>query len=609
MGILPEMNERTPGVLHLLCGTPNPAGALGAQVYLLAGDASAAPLSQIVPSGAAALPPRRTDLPQNPFHLTILHFNDLHGHISRITQWAQNQDLVNSSQPIFSHVVWLARQLRKNSRDDPNTGVLFLSGGDDLGGAAFDELLGDGLGPCAVHPGYQLYSAAGVDAGVIGNHDLDKGTALLARAIKTDAAFPLLSANLAGPALQGSVFPAALLVIKGIRVGLVGLTTAGEVKHLKGDDFQIADPVKTANNLLPALAPLCDVLIILSHLGNSLAASTATVISAGDVELAQSLPAGGVDLIIGGHTHQSINESGLSAANIVNGIPIVQAGAMGRFVGQVDVTIGQEAAVTCARLIATADLPVDEEFETQRVRPLLERVRPIFCRELGRTANHPDLSTAAVQNNFAAGESALVNFITDAMVDRCCQAGYPVDIAAVDVSAVYAGLPVGETLTFGDWFTLMPYADTIRLGRLTGKQLMTLLESNACRADRPGDPHTERGFLHFSRRVRYTIELGERREAARSIDLLVDGVPLERQLEQVFLVALTSFAGESAAPWERQAAYTYCVPLTGLLPQMMETDLLLRDQMITYIRAHGGVTEEAGARRDGRLKIVRTGYA
>ena len=109
-----------------------------------------------------------------------------------------------------------------------------------------------------------------------------------------DAAFPLLSANLvpaAGTDVPG-IYPAALFVVKGIRVGVIGLTTPAEIKHVSPGEFTITDPVIAAGNLLPALRPLCDVLIVLSHLGYSLASASAATAGAGDVELAGALPYG-----------------------------------------------------------------------------------------------------------------------------------------------------------------------------------------------------------------------------------------------------------------------------------------------------------------------------
>ena len=84
---------------------------------------------------------------------------------------------------------------------------------------------------------------------------------------------------------------------------MIGLTTPAEIKHVSPGEFTVTDPVVAAGNLLPALRPLCDVLIVLSHLGYNLASASAATAGAGDVELAGVLPHGAVDLIIGGHTH------------------------------------------------------------------------------------------------------------------------------------------------------------------------------------------------------------------------------------------------------------------------------------------------------------------
>jgi 2',3'-cyclic-nucleotide 2'-phosphodiesterase (5'-nucleotidase family) len=553
---------------------------------------------EIIPAEGLALPPAPDGLAEQPFRLCLLHCNDLHGHISRLKS--------HGDRPIFSRIVWRLRELRHRFCANPRTAVLFLSAGDDLMGVILDELLGDDPGSYGIHAGYHLYSAAGLDVGVLGNHELDLGLSLLAHALRRDARFPMLSANLAGcRQLAGIIYPAALLVVKGLRVGIVGLTTRGQVKQPSSFGQCMADPLQVAQNLVPALRPVCDVLIVLSHLGYSLAGSSATVLDAGDIELAESLPLGSLDLIIGGHTHHALNENGLSVANIVNGVPIVQAGAQGRFLGEVDIAVGRRVTVTDARLTLVADLPVDETFERQAVQPLLEQVRPLLSRSLGRVADHPDLMTDSVRNTFASRESALANFVTDAIVARCRASGHAVSLAAIDASCLYRGLPVGRELTFGDWFDVMPYADTVRLCEVTGLDLQELLDDNARRADRPGEPHTERGFLQFSEQVRYTVELGESRSQACSVGITLDGVPLEEQMDRSLLVACTSFCREAARPWERYASQTLRMPCLDLLAAaLIETDLLVRDELIAYILEQGGVTAEGGARRDGRLTIL-----
>jgi 2',3'-cyclic-nucleotide 2'-phosphodiesterase (5'-nucleotidase family) len=573
-------------------GTANPKGAEGAQLFLLMGDPAAAPVTEIVPAEGVE-PPPPPQLADIPFRLCILHFNDLHGHVIYDTPYGDRA--------VFSRLVWYVQELRRRSRSDPCQGVLLLSGGDDLAGGVLGELFRQAP---AIHASYRLYSAAGLDSGVVGNHDLGVGAGLLARAIQRDACFPLLSANFcASPPLVGRVYPAALLVVKGVRVGLIGLTTRAEVRC--ASDLSPNHPLVAVQNLLPALRPLCDAVIILSHLGSRLAASTAITRDAGDVELAASLPPGSVDLIVGGHTHEALNESGLSVANLVNGVPIVQAGTMGRFLGQVDMIVGERASVVGVRLISTADLPTDEEFEQNQVQPLVAQARPLLAQCLGQVADHPDLATETVQAQFAANESALANLIADGLSGGCRAAGHPVDLAAIDASSICIGLPVGGELTLGNCFKLMPYADTVRLCQLTGRQLAVLLDDNARRADRPGEPHVERGFLQFSHQVRYAIKLGDCRHAAHAVQVTVDGQPLDQQRDRVFLVACTSFVRRTAAPWERYASHQLDLPIVDALAlHYTDTDHLMRDLLIAHLRAHGGATERAGARRDGRLQMV-----
>ncbi len=588
----------TPGQLRLIRGRANPNAGDETQLFLLAGDATAGPVWDIVPEPGVKLPHRRLLGAEQGFHLKILHINDLHGHITRFTPYGD--------QPVFSRIVRRLRELRSRVRGDPNAGVLAFSAGDDLVGAVFDELLGEDPASYQVHAGYRVYSAAGFDAAALGNHDLDMGSQLLAHAIRTDATFPLLSANLVDcPHLAGLIYPAAIFVVKGVRVGVIGLTTPGQLHLLPQSRLTVADPLHTLQNLLPALRPMCDVVILLSHLGYSTSATTATVQGVGDVELARSLPPGALHLIVGGHTHHALNEQGLSVRNIVNGIPIVQAGTLGRFVGEVDITVRRGAAVTNARLTPTASLPEDPEFEQRTVQPLVRKAHHLFARPLGRVANEPDLTTFAVRNTFSAGESAMANFIADSLVAYCRSQELTVDLAVVDQSTVRCGLPVGGELVFGDWFNVMPFADTIRLIHITGAELKALIQDNALRTDRPGEPHTERGFLHFSRQIRYRVLLGSSRSQARAVDITVEGRPIDEHLGRTFTVACSSFVRQPARDWERYAQEEMGLYLVDIRRwPHRDTGIFLRDALVAVIREHGGVTQEAGARRDGRVVFV-----
>jgi 2',3'-cyclic-nucleotide 2'-phosphodiesterase (5'-nucleotidase family)/formiminotetrahydrofolate cyclodeaminase len=586
------------GSLCLISADPNPNGASDSALYLFCGDAAASPITTVTPEQGLKFPGPAAFLSQQDFHLRIYHFNDLHGHLVRFTP--------EREEAVVSRVAWQLQSAHKQIRTDPYKAVLTLSAGDECIGSVFDELLGNSPLDYQVHASYRLYSAMGVDAAVLGNHDFDKGLPLLEHAIQREARFPILAANLSGcKELAGLVFPAAVLVVKGLRIGLIGLVTRAEARIIDSE-CRVVEPLQVLHRLLPVVRPYCDLLIVLSHLGYSLEAGSAQMIDAGDVELAHSLPYRGVDLIIGGHSHTALNTAGLTPENIVNGIPIVQAGALGRFLGKVDITLRRgQASVSQVRLVPIDSIPTDPVFDQEQVQPLISQARSLFSRILGRVENNPELSADAVQNSCAAGELALANFITDALCARLQRMGIAVDVAMIDSSSLYDGLPAGGSLTFGDWFKVMPFADTIRLYQLTGQQLYDLLQDNAGRVDRPGEPHTERGFLHFSRQLRYTLYLGEDRARAWAGDITLNGMPLCDQRDQNFIVVGTSFIRELASPWERQESASSRACLFNLdgLPYS-ETDVFLRNELVAYIQEHEGVTRSAGASCDGRLQVV-----
>ncbi len=587
--------------MRFIQGRPNPSGIADAELFLLTGNATLGPVGQIEADPAWNLLLSGVSERSAPFRLRVFHFNDLHGFICKLT--------ATGERPILARMVSVVRRLRRRYQNDPDVAVLFAAGGDAQVGSLFDELLEHDQISLKVHAGYRAYSAAGVDVDVIGNHDLDRGANLLTHAIQQDARFPVLAANaISQQHLNWLCYPAALFRIKGVRIGLIGLTTAGQVKCY-ASDVTIFDPLATLQNLLPVFKPYCDILIILSHLGYSLSSDSAIVNPLGDVELAQALDYCEVDLIIGGHTHHALNENGLSAANIVNGIPIVQAGTLGRFLGSVDVTLRHgTAAVSSARLISVADLPVDLDFEENVVQPLVKQARPILGASLGSLADDPGLSTVNLRNCFAFEEIPLVNFVADGLVARCRANHQPVDLAVMDAADISVGLPRASQVTLDMWLRVMPFADTIQFCSLSGQLLLALIKDNAHRIDLPGEPHTERGFLQFSRAVRYRINVVKGgRAACYPSDITVHGRPLETQLDRTFVVACTSHTRRGCRSWEKFAATYLNLPLLSFDETHIsrtDTGLLVSRQLMAYIREQGGITPETGAKTDGRLQVI-----
>jgi 5'-nucleotidase / UDP-sugar diphosphatase len=590
-----EATQTIPGRLELVRAVPNPTGAQNVELFLLRGDATQAPVTEILPQSGIVLPSARSDL--DDLKLKIAHFNDFHGQLVHLQP--------EGGEALFSRMVSRFEQLRAVCREDNNTVQLVLSAGDDLIGSLFSELMRYPPEAERIHPAYCAYSAAGIDICGIGNHDLDPGLGIFSESVQRDAHFPVLSANVRDCSQVKPVFhPAAILVTKGIRVGVVGLTTPAEDRKFNTLEFEITDPVQVCRNLLPALRPLCDVLIILSHLGLKLGSPTAPVEKAGDIELAEQLEPGWVDLIVGGHTHDALNRDGLDAENIVNHIPIVQAGAFGAWIGEVTLTLQQDVKVVDAHLSDVLSVPVHEDFEKKVIQPLVTRLHPVRKRILGRTSDNPEISTENLNQHFASAESTLANLLTDAIVERCHHSGFSVDLAVIDKSTLSTGLEPGLPLSFEAWYQLMPYLDNIQILTLSGLQLLHLLQDNALRLNGWGKPPMERGFSHFSETVRYTIQPGRVREESCAQDIMIAGQRLCDNPQRLFTVATSSFFRGLCRDWEKSSG------IEGLLIAKEAgwesgcTRLFVRDEIGCYLEEHGGATEEAGLRLDGRLRVL-----
>jgi len=158
----------------------------------------------------------------------------------------------------------------------------------------------------------------GYAAMTIGNRETHPSR-LLFGSKTADAGFPLLCANVR-PRRGGPlpVVPHVELVRAGVRIAVFGVTVpmVTERQAVKAAwDMVFDDPVQTAARIVESLRPNCDLLIALTHVGH---ATDRRIAEAG-------LP---VDAIVSGHTHLVLEQP-----ICVGGIPIVQAGSHGRFLG------------------------------------------------------------------------------------------------------------------------------------------------------------------------------------------------------------------------------------------------------------------------------------
>ncbi len=226
--------------------------------------------------------------------LTILHTNDLHGKLT---------DAVCKT---------IIREKNVGGR------VLLLDGGDAVSsGNVYFRPGGE--------PILKRMTELGYHAMAMGNrefHFMEAGLKSKTR----QAGFPILAANLQGRGdkIPDGVKPSVLFQLDGLRVGVFGLTVPMITQDMTIrmlSPYCFDNPITTAARIVPKLRKECDFLIALTHIGFRQ-----------DMELATSVD--GIDLIVGGHSHNAIKE-----VEYFGRTAVVQAGWWGHYLGRTEIEL------------------------------------------------------------------------------------------------------------------------------------------------------------------------------------------------------------------------------------------------------------------------------
>lgn len=281
------------------------------------------PFCQDVETGGAALVAS----------FTVLHTNDHHGRFwrNRLGEYgmAARKTLIDQ---ITAEVEAAGGE------------VLLLSGGDINTGVPESDLQD-------AEPDFLGMNLLGYDAMAVGNHEFDNPREVLAQQ-EADANFPFLSANIYEEASGTRLFDShATFTVNGINIAVIGLTTEDTPFTSNPDNtvgLEFRDPKAEAALLIPEImaneSP--DLVFGLTHMGHYANGNNGSN-APGDVALAESLPEGALDLIVGGHSQNPacVNEDGTytdfspgdpCVPDMKNGTYIVQAVDWGKYVGRAD---------------------------------------------------------------------------------------------------------------------------------------------------------------------------------------------------------------------------------------------------------------------------------
>lgn len=624
--------------------TPNPEGAFD-QLFAFYGEVGGmSPGAARVYVRSRTLPPALRLSSGEERVLRIFHFNDMHNNLTEFHSSRGNTHR-------FSQIVKRVNDARANAAD--NESVLFVSAGDDVTGTIFDELLGSDEASFITCPSYDAYSAAGLDVAVVGNHELDRGARMFELSVENSAAFPVLSANLYGSQfLDAADHPAAVIgVVNGIRVGFVGLTTIHESKlNPQGDpQFSGASPLETLETVLPAVARYSDVIVLLPHVGydGEIDGVIRHPLDEGDLDLAEAasrITRGKPTVLIGGHTHTVLNANGLEV--ITNGVPILQAGEWGKNFGELEITLTAQGRSLAASYDYTMhatkkrddrdpgnplyeqDSDYDQVFDQTVMDPIIAQLDVVRAEVIGQSGSSTNITPEATRYDRYMGESAIANFLTDAIVSR--SANFPagpggesqqVALAVFNSSAIISGIQTNSTITYDDWFNVMPYADHVVVTELSGQQLKDIIIDNAKRVVRDEElvenggtinvsGFISRGKLNFSSGVRYEISLGANPPyTATAQNITLFGDPIDTVLGDTYKVAWGDYIIPNGNEGWNGGQIGGGMPdgVTGLDLRGIDyndTGLIFRNETVEFLRSSSGTIQELGAVKDGRVVVV-----
>lgn len=239
--------------------------------------------------------------------LTVLHTNDLHGRLS-----SERANAVQSIRRTIDHA-----------------SLLFDAGDAVTAGNITYKRSGE--------PILDLMSTVGYDGMVVGNREFHVWERGFVSKLAL-ARFPILSANIRrrDGGMPLPCMPSHTYYVDGRRITTLGLTVPIVTEQMavrRLSAYLFDDPIKTAARLVPSLRQECDMLICLSHIGFE-----------HDRCLAEQVE--GIDLIIGGHSHTTLPQ-GESRGRTM----IVHAGSHARWLGRVDLEIGDRVSIVSAELL------------------------------------------------------------------------------------------------------------------------------------------------------------------------------------------------------------------------------------------------------------------
>ncbi|HZE38361.1 MAG TPA: bifunctional metallophosphatase/5'-nucleotidase [Stackebrandtia sp.] len=503
----------------------------------------------------------------NTTDIQLLAINDFHGNLEPPTgSSGQLTELDDSGK---EHTIdaggseYLATDLakaRKHHKDSTTVAAGDLIGASPFTSAAFHD-----------EPTIEAMNKMKLEVTSVGNHEFDEGFTELKRmqdggCHPTDgcadpkhkfkgAKFHYLGANVDDKDSKQPVLPPVWVknYSDGARVGFIGMTLHGTgdiISHEGNENLEFADEVKTANFYTKVLEMTgVNSIVVLVHEGGMPSGKAynydcdadgpGSGISGPIKDIAKNLDPQ-IDAVISGHTHQAYT------CNIPDPDGkdrlVTSGSSFGRLYTEMDMKYDFKTkdivrtSVKAKNHAVTRDVKRDPT-QTKLIDKYKKLAEPIANKKVGYISADIPLEETGTK------ESALGDLIADAQKDQT--AGDDVgkaQLALMNPGGVRADLLYKQSgsegdgvVTYGEAFTVQPFANTLTTLDLTGKQIITALQQQYS-----GDNEKSPKVLQPSKGFAYTVDTsktGADKIVTDSIEL--DGKKLDESA--TYRVTVNSF--------------------------------------------------------------------
>lgn len=291
-----------------------------------------------------------------------------------------------------------------------------------------------------------LYAAIEPDVSTVGNHDFDYGPEQTCSLI-TESPQQWIVANVRRNGepfgVEAGIRPWTIMERSGERLGIVGVLTQSTPDITpEATGITVTDPIAAVRAAVDAFDQAdVDHSVVLSHLGDD------------DPALARAVD---VDLILGGHLHDS-------RIHRVDGTLLARPGANAQAI--IEAEPGSNGWT--AHRLPTGDSPSVSAV----VEALRTRRNAAGLNEIVGTVDGP---IARDRARSFAGETRIGNLVADAY-----RWASDADIGLQNAGGIREGPPLEGTVTVGDLVGVVPFDETVTVGRVTGRELDRLFAQAA----------------------------------------------------------------------------------------------------------------------------------